>query len=385
MTASIISIPHRIAGFALTGTLFVLILLGSAHHSGVLRGDVIFPGGDDEETIPSSSLRSAHDSHSADYAAPLAHAEVGGDDAEKSTSYYVFLQKFPLENSWRKLFHTEVVVCPRENFSGDAEFLKELDDSVRNELAPPAAFTSSSSGPANGHPASTSSSTWTSKSVFASFFAPSQEQEEDIADTNKVPFVEIDESKWSVQTNAGCVQLGYGGNICSSGCCGSPHKHENTHYALSSRNAVIGNAMSEYKELYFYGVSGSVAGEEEDDEGANRPAAAGISGNDAYKAVCHGQMNAITLGPPGMPKCVSDWRGQDYNPLTNNCNTYTSAILKCVYGLSDAKPNLGVSDMRTVTCPTEKGENGGDVERCVIPSSELDVLGSETASETSNY
>jgi len=50
------------------------------------------------------------------------------------------------------------------------------------------------------------------------------------------------------------------------------------------------------------------------------------------------------------PKCWSDWAGTDYNPLTNNCNTFTSTILACIFGLSENKPNLGPSDMVTVTC-----------------------------------
>ncbi len=81
-------------------------------------------------------------------------------------------------------------------------------------------------------------------------------------------------------------------------------------------------------------------------------------------------MNAIEMG--ALPKCVSDWAGRSYNPLTNNCNTYTSTILKCVYGLSDAKPHLGVSDMRTVTCPSETTPDGKAVDQCVIPSIKME-------------
>ena len=62
------------------------------------------------------------------------------------------------------------------------------------------------------------------------------------------------------------------------------------------------------------------------------------------------------------------------NPLTNNCNTFTSAVLKCVYGFSDAKPHLGVSDLRTVTCPTETTADGKQVEQCLIPGFEDEDL-----------
>ena len=80
-------------------------------------------------------------------------------------------------------------------------------------------------------------------------------------------------------------------------------------------------------------------------------------------------MNAVEMG--SQPICVSNWGGRDYNPLTNNCNTFTSTVLKCVYGFSDAKPHLGVSDMRTVTCPTETTLAGKQVQQCLIPTFEV--------------
>merc|ERR1712183_169486 len=57
-------------------------------------------------------------------------------------------------------------------------------------------------------------------------------------------------------------------------------------------------------------------------------------------------------------KCWSNWAGTDYNPLTNNCNTFTSTILYMVYGLSQKKPHLGPSDMVTVKghCPSTAPE-----------------------------
>ena len=77
---------------------------------------------------------------------------------------------------------------------------------------------------------------------------------------------------------------------------------------------------------------------------------------------------AVEIGT--LPKCVSDWTGSDYSALTLNCNTYTSTVLKCVYGLSDAKPHLGVSDMVNVKCPVEKTLDGNEVEACLVPSTE---------------
>ncbi len=240
------------------------------------------------------------------------------------------------------IFHTEVIVCPRETFATDAAFLNLLDGLVENILSP---------------------------SRFDALDSTTMMMTENrFQDTTKVPFISIEKEYWSKQSGPGCVQLGYGGADCDSACCGSPHRRENTNYALNSQQAVIGNAMGDYKELYLYGVSG----------GSGKD---GISGDDAYKAVCHGHMNAIEIGNGKFPVCVSNWSGHDYNPITNNCNTFTSTLLKCVYGLSDAKPHLGVSDLRTVTCPTGKDSHGIDVEQCLVPVVDAD-LEADTSDET---
>ena len=184
----------------------------------------------------------------------------------------------------------------------------------------------------------------------------SNNQDDDNDDKTKVSFVQVPEEQWSQQTNSKCVQLGYGGASCPSTCCGSPHGNENINYSLNSRQAVIGNAMGDAKQLYLYGVSDS------------------ISGMDAYRAVCVDDNTKTTTATAAaddtnqmLPTCVSHWAGTDYNPLTNNCNTFTSTILKCVYGLSDDKPNLGISDMVNVVCPMEKRDDGTDVPLCLIP------------------
>ena len=251
------------------------------------------------------------------------------------SSYYVFLQKFPLESSFRMLFHTEVIVCPRETFANDAEFLNMLDDLASNTLAPPGTFGGGSgSGSSSGLPVRGGGG--------------------DSTPPKSSPFVAIERDAWSGKSEPGCVQLGFAGASCGSACCGSPHGSENTAYALNSDRAVISNAMGGYKELYFYGVSG-------------------VGGEDAYEAVCHGHMYAIDAGGD-LPTCVSDWAGTDYNPITNNCNTFTSAVLKCVYGMSDAKPNLGISDIRTVTCPSETGRDGTEVKQCVTPAMHFEKI-----------
>lgn len=130
-------------------------------------------------------------------------------------------------------------------------------------------------------------------------------------------FVEIDESWWSTRT-ANCVELGYGGDSCTERCCSVPHGPEQNSYVLNERRAMIKNAKTDEKQLYLYG-------------------AGAMDGNAAFHATCD-------------RKCWSNWKGTDYNPLTNNCNTFTSTVLHCIFGLSEKKPDLGVSDLVTVTC-----------------------------------
>lgn len=308
MAASSPTQPRPTATRATTAllTLATALFLGViARHN--LRGD-----------ISSKPLRSFTKSSSQNYelldtTGPLArlHAnnvakQPSNNNNGNNNKYFVFLQKFPLENTWQMIFHTEVVVCPRSTFDDHTDFLSTLDQLV-DKLSPPNNNNNSD-------------------------------------DTTKgVPFAPVPKEQWTLQSNSNCIQLGYGGDTCPTTCCGSPHGSDNTNYALNSRQAVIGNAMGEAKELFVYGVSD------------------GVSGMDAYRAVCGGDDDA-------MPTCVSHWAGTDYNPLTNNCNTFTSTILKCVYGLSDAKPNLGISDLVTVECPMEKrGSDGMDVPMCLIP------------------
>ena len=309
---------------------------GGAGYPGVVsRRDIPeaahHPADDAEETTSAEAAASAPDHHPTD------------DYETTPDSFYVFLQKFPLESSFRMLFHTEVIVCPRETLAKDAEFLKTLDDLASNSLTPPG-FEGSGSGTGSG------------SGLLR-------------VDSKKYPFVAIERDAWSKQSEPGCVQLGFAGSPCGSACCGSPHGSRNTAYALNSDRAVIGNAMGEYKELYFYGVSGGGPSSSSGGGGA----VDGIGGEAAYEAVCHGHMYAIDAGG-ALPTCVSDWAGTDYNPLTNNCNTFTSAVLKCVYGMSDAKPNLGISDIRTVTCPSEKGKDGTEVKHCVTPAMHFEKI-----------
>lgn len=299
--------------------LTTLLILGLA--SPHLRGDII-------DIQPSSSAAADHlrnvvlDTNS-DIINTIDTEEVATSpipiyDTDDESKYYIFLQKFPLESTWRMIFHTEVIVCPRETFQDDADFLITLDELV-NTLVPSRFVSEHASG-------------------------------DGLDSGATAAFTEVPKEQWSKQSTAGCVQLGYGGSSCPTPCCSVPHKSKNTAYPLNSQEAVISNAMGDHKELYLYGTTHIKDG-----------------GEAAFKAVCHGHYGAIEQGR--LPTCVSNWAGTDYNPLTNNCNTFTSTVLKCVFGLSDSKPGLGVSDLITVSCPTEKGEDGSvDVQQCQIPS-----------------
>lgn len=142
-----------------------------------------------------------------------------------------------------------------------------------------------------------------------------------IAAIGSAGFLPIDESWWTTKT-AGCVELGYGGAPCAKECCSVPQGPDQLQYQLKDRSAVITNADGKQKSLYIYGTGD-------------------FDGTTAWHHACD-------------HKCWSNWAGLDYNPLTNNCNTFTSTILSMVYGLSEKKPHLGPSDMVTVKghCPS---------------------------------
>merc|ERR1712216_229847 len=133
-------------------------------------------------------------------------------------------------------------------------------------------------------------------------------------------FVEIPAAWWANNT-ASCVELGYGGALCEEECC-SVGKAV---MPLNKRQAVIANAALDTKAVFLYGT--------------------GFDGATAYHDVCDS-------------KCWSNWAGTDYNVLKNNCNTFTSTVLSCVYGLSQKKPHLGISDMVTVSghCPASEAQ-----------------------------
>merc|ERR1712110_1151154 len=73
-----------------------------------------------------------------------------------------------------------------------------------------------------------------------------------------------------------------------------------------------------------------------------------FDGNQAFDDACNTKYH----------KCWSNWAGIDYNPLWNNCNTFTSTVLYMVYGLSQKKPHLTISDLVTVHghCPSNMAE-----------------------------
>lgn len=194
------------------------------------------------------------------------------DERAAAPVSYVFLQKFPLEGTDDLLWHTEVLVCPREGFAPDDQAY--IDEKI-----------------------------------------------ESLTD-----FVEIDESWWQDKT-ASCTELGYGGDACTDRCCAVPHGVKERDFPLNEHRAVIGNAKVEEKYLYLYGIGQ-------------------LEGDQTWHATCD-------------EKCWSNWAGTDYNPLTNNCNTFTSTVLHCVFGLSEKKPDLGVSDLVNVDCAPASCDKSG--------------------------
>merc|ERR1712238_320431 len=110
--------------------------------------------------------------------------------------------------------------------------------------------------------------------------------------------------------------------MCSKECC-SVGKND---MPLNKRQAVITNADVSKKSLFVYGTGS-------------------FDGNVAYHHTCD-------------KKCWSNWAGTDYSVLKNNCNTFTSTVLSLVYGLSQEKPHLGISDRVTVSghCPASTME-----------------------------
>lgn len=192
-------------------------------------------------------------------------------EQEEDKEFYVFLQKFPLQHSFGRIFHTEILVCPQTEFASADRAM--LDDHIAEGM----------------------------------------------------DYTEIDESWWEQRSDINCIELGYGGSDCTEKCCSVV---ENPTYKLNNRVAMITNVETDKKSLFLYGTRA-------------------FDGIDAYRAVCN----------TSAAKCWSHWSGTDYNLFQNNCNTFTSTVLSCVYGLSQKKPDLGVSDMVTVSCQCDVPEN----------------------------
>eukprot|EP00586_Coscinodiscus_wailesii_P005549 CAMPEP_0172489126 /NCGR_PEP_ID=MMETSP1066-20121228/18940_1 /TAXON_ID=671091 /ORGANISM="Coscinodiscus wailesii, Strain CCMP2513" /LENGTH=245 /DNA_ID=CAMNT_0013256767 /DNA_START=50 /DNA_END=787 /DNA_ORIENTATION=+ len=152
-------------------------------------------------------------------------------------------------------------------------------------------------------------------------FTPSDAQYLNEQISSSTNFIQI-EKKWWRARNATCIELGYGGASCSDVCCGVPHTEKQRNYHLNAYQSMISGARVRKKELFLYGTGS-------------------FDGDAAYEYAC----------PAGDgEKCWSHWAGSDYNAVKNNCNTFTSTVLSCVYGLSQEKPDLGVSDLVTVKC-----------------------------------
>lgn len=127
------------------------------------------------------------------------------------------------------------------------------------------------------------------------------------------PFLAVDERLWDSST-VECMELAYGGNSDRAPCSGVMLRNQ----SLSARKALISNVEQGIVWKYWYGT-GTQSGEE------------------ALQRFCG--------------SCGKSWAGLRYRLLSHNCNTFTSSILHCVYGLSQKKPGLGISDLVNVDCP----------------------------------
>mmetsp|Transcript_127153 Transcript_127153/g.354061 ORF Transcript_127153/g.354061 Transcript_127153/m.354061 type:complete len:393 (-) Transcript_127153:328-1506(-) len=126
-------------------------------------------------------------------------------------------------------------------------------------------------------------------------------------------FAEVPEAWWR-QSGARCVAVSFGGARDGAPCSGVGERQQ----GLGELAALIPNVDAGVAWKYYYG-------------------AGGLSGLQATKRVCS-------------PGCGRHWAGTSYDMLSNNCNTFTSTVLHCVYGLSQQKPDLGVSDMQWASC-----------------------------------
>ena len=207
---------------------------------------------------------------------------------------FIFLQKFPLMNSMNLLFHTEVISCNSNQFTkDDQEYLLSQVNAMADQ---------------------------------------------------HLDYVPIDEEFWSSSTKSkiSCVEYGYGGSACTKQCCSVPHTSKQLHYPFNNADAIIHNADTTQKSLYLYGLSYNMT---RDIVWSKLCGGGGGGGSSNIEDGGGGEDTTMNAS-----KCWSNWAGIDYNPLTNNCNTFTSTVLKCIYGLSDKKPHLGPSDTVKVSC-----------------------------------
>lgn len=131
-----------------------------------------------------TSLRAAPNTQSTDF-------DTAVDVIDSSDKQFVFLQKFPLEGTFKMLFHTEVVVCPSKAFERDTVFLNTLN-ALLSSIEP---------------------------SRFERGDGTSVKSTED-----KAPFAAVPKGQWTKQDLPLCVQMGYGGSSCPTACCGAPHR-----------------------------------------------------------------------------------------------------------------------------------------------------------------
>lgn len=119
-------------------------------------------------------------------------------------------------------------------------------------------------------------------------------------------------TSWWQNRHVSCQTLSYAGGSSKVPCSGVSIFPQ----FLSSRLSGITNADLNHVWKYIYGTADY----------------------DPYQArnhVCRGS-------------CGPDWASDNYNPISRNCNFFSSSLMGCTLGLSTSTPSLGVSDMRPI-------------------------------------
>lgn len=159
----------------------------------------------------------------------------------------------------------------------------------------------------------------------SSFSSDEQRQLDDAISKNY--WTELNENWWG-KSDITCKLIQYGGDDDTQQCSCISFDDAQTHeQPLSSLHANGEQFSSSGVWKYIYGT-GSMDVDTVHHEACDQP----------------------------IPSGDINWSCHTYNAVEGpNCNTFVSFVLKCAYGLSDKKPDIGASDPMSITC---NGNNG---------------------------